>query len=94
MNCEVTRSIDDTPGNRHQDRVTNQESKVDEVDAEVKKDETKEYKLIDTDDKSELHFKNDKWKPQDDKWKPVIDDSEKDKILMPPPGGFSRLPAG
>ena len=94
MSSEVTRLIDDAPGNSGQDRVTDQDSKVDEVDAaEIKKDETKEYRLIDN--KSEPRFKKDKWKPQDDdKWKPVIDDSEKDKILMPPPGGFSRLPAG
>ena len=88
MSREATQSVDDVLDNSHQDRVANQESK-DESDAEVKIAETKEYKLINTDEKSEQYIKKDY-----DKWKPIIDASEKDKMLMPPPGSFPRLPAG
>ena len=89
MSREATQSVDDVLGNSHQDRVANQESKEDESDAEVKIAETKEYKLINTDEKSEPYIKKDY-----DKWKPIIDASEKDKMLMPPPGSFPRLPTG
>ena len=88
MSREATQSVDDVLGNSHQDRVTNQESKEDESD-EVKIAETKEYKIINTDEKSEPYITRDY-----DKWKPIIDASEKDKMLMPPPGSFPRLPAG
>ena len=46
------------------------------MDAEVKKYETKEYKLVNTDEKSEPYIKKDY-----DKWKPIIDASKKIKCL-------------
>lgn len=62
---------------------------MNEVDANDKKYEAEEQKLVCTDDKSQLNIKKD-----DDKWKPVVDGSENDKLLMPPPGGFLRPSAG
>ena len=72
-------------GGGHQDnRIVSQENKV---TGDGKKDKA-EHRVLCVDDKPQSCGK------KDDKWKPVVDGSEKDKLLMPPPGGFLRPSAG
>lgn len=78
-------SVDDvdtiSSNSSHQDGVASNEGKV---GAEEEKDRTGQIL-----DKSQACVIN-----KDDKWRPVIDASEKDVLLMPPPASFLRLSAG
>lgn len=85
MASDPARSVGDdvnTTGDHQDNRVVSQEN---EVTGESKRDKVEHR----ADNESQASIKKD-----DDKWKPVVNASEKDKILMPPPGGFLRPPTG
>lgn len=70
-----------------EDRISGQESKCTGTALAERAEHSKVNILHAGDDnkKSQMHV-------DADKWKPVL--AEKDKLLMPPPGGFLRPSAG
>ena len=90
MVSEPPRSVGDdvdATGNsgHHNNRIVAQEN---EVTDESNRDKA-ECQVLCADDQSQASVNKD-----NDKWKPVVDASEKDTLLMPPPGGFLRSSAG
>ena len=84
------RSVNDdvnATGGHQDNRVVSQDN---EVIGESEIDKAK-HQVLCVDDKTQACIKKD---DDHDKWKPVIDTSEKDKMLMPPPGAFLRPSAG
>ena len=75
--------INDTASSGRQDRVASQESRTADQDEQVK-----DHKVVCSDKESWLHVSK-----KDDKWKPIIDPSEEDKRLMPPPPGCFLRPS-
>ena len=82
---DTTSDVDTTSSGCQDNKIVSQHSEATGEDNQ----ETVELQVLCTGDK--LHPRTEK---NNDKWKPVIDTSEKDKLLMPPPGGFLRSTAG
>ena len=84
----VSDDVDTTSSGCQDNRIVSQRSKATDQDDQDDQD-TVEQQVLCTGDKSQSCIEK-----NNDKWKPVSDTSEKDKLLMPPPGGFLRPPAG